>query len=428
MNSPSPTDSPSAPPKETETSGRPAPPVGTSSSNVTIVRRPAQGSGDPEAGGPSDDERIFHIIGTAHVSRASVEEVTRVIEEVKPDTVCVELCQTRYETLTDPDRWKKLDIFQVIKERKMLFLMASLALQSYQRRIGEQLGVKPGAEMLAAIETAERTGAKIVMADRDIQATLKRTWANLGFFSKLKLVGGLVGSIFGDEEIDEQEVEALKDREHISDMMSEFSRVMPQVKGPLIDERDLFLMSSIEDAPGKTVVAIVGAGHVEGMLKNVGVAVDRDALSVIPAPSIFWRVVRWVIPMIILSAFYYGYQKHEFDGLVAMLKAWVLPNAIGAGLFVALARGRMLSVLTAIIASPITSLNPTIGAGMFVGLVEAWLRKPTVEDCEKLGTEVSTFGGMMRNPFSHILIVAVAAGLGSSLGAYIGFAWVASLL
>ena len=425
MNSPSPSD----PPAEPETSGGPIGPVGTSSSNVTIVRRPAQGDSDPEAQDPSEGERIFHIIGTAHVSQASVEEVTRVIEEVKPDTVCVELCQTRYETLTDPDRWKKLDIFQVIKQRKMLFLMASLALQSYQRRIGEQLGVKPGAEMLAAIDTAERTGSKIVMADRDIQATLKRTWANLGFFSKLKLIGGLTGSIFGDEDdIDEQEIEALKDREHISDMMSEFARVMPQVKEPLIDERDLFLMSSIEDAPGKTIVAVVGAGHVEGMVKNVGSTVDREALSIIPPPSTFWRVAKWLVPMIILSAFYYGYQKHEFDGLVAMLKAWILPNAIGAGLFVALARGRMLSVLTAIIASPITSLNPTIGAGMFVGLVEAWLRKPTVEDCENLGTEVSTFGGMMKNPFSHILIVSIAAGLGSSLGAYVGFAWVASLL
>jgi len=210
--------------------------------------------------------------------------------------------------------------------------------------------------------------------------------------------------------------------------MSEFARVMPQVKEPLIDERDLFLMSSIEDAPGKTIVAVVGAGHVEGMVKNVGSTVDREALSIIPPPSTFWRVAKWLVPMIILSAFYYGYQKHEFDGLVAMLKAWILPNAIGAGLFVALARGRMLSVLTAIIASPITSLNPTIGAGMFVGLVEAWLRKPTVEDCENLGTEVSTFGGMMKNPFSHILIVSIAAGLGSSLGAYVGFAWVASLL
>ncbi|RLB49100.1 MAG: TraB family protein, partial [Deltaproteobacteria bacterium] len=192
--------------------------------------------------------------------------------------------------------------------------------------------------------------------------------------------------------------------------------------------RDDYLMSSIEAAAGTTMVAVVGAGHVEGMVKAVGKTVDREALTKIPARSLLVRSLKWVIPTIILAAFGWGYYKHRAEGLQEMVTAWVLPNAIAAGLFTLIAGGKIISVITAIVASPITSLNPTIGAGMVVGLVEAWLRKPTVEDCEKLGKEVTTFKGMYRNPFSRVLIVAAAATLGSALGAYIAAPWVLALL
>lgn len=384
--------------------------------NVTVVRL------------PPDEKRVVHIIGTAHISKKSVAEVRAVIGELKPDTVCIELDKMRYEALTDDSRWRKLDIFQVIKEGKVLFLMASLALQAYQKRLGEQLGVRPGAELLAGVEAAEQVGAEVVLADRDVQATLRRTWANLGFFDKLKLLTALVASVFDSEEIDEERIEQLKDREHIGDLMSEFARAMPQVKAPLIDERDDYLMSSIEAAAGTTMVAVVGAGHVEGMVKAVGKTVDREALTKIPQRSLLVRSLKWVIPTIILAAFGWGYYKHRAEGLQEMVTAWVLPNAIAAGLFTLIAGGKIISVITAIVASPITSLNPTIGAGMVVGLVEAWLRKPTVEDCEKLGKEVTTFKGMYRNPFSRVLIVAAAATLGSALGAYIAAPWVLALL
>lgn len=372
--------------------------------------------------------RTVHIIGTAHVSQKSVEEVQRVIRAVKPDTVCVELDQMRYEALTDDTRWRKLDIFQVIRQQKVLFLMASLALQAYQRRLGDKLGVRPGAELLAGVEAAKEVGAEVVLADRDVQATLRRTWANLGFLSKLKLMGALGASVFDTQEIDEEQIEALKDREHINDMMSEFAKVMPEVKGPLIDERDQYLMSAIEDAPGNTLVAVVGAGHVDGMTKQVGKTIDREALSRLPPPSRVVQLVKWIIPVLILAAFYYGYTKHQGESLMDMLFAWVLPNAVFAGLATAIAGGKILSIFTSIVASPITSLNPTIGAGMVVGLVEAWLRRPTVEDCEKLGSEVTTWAGMRKNPFSRILIVAIAANIGSALGAYVGFGWVLTYL
>jgi pheromone shutdown-related protein TraB len=375
-----------------------------------------------------DGDRAIHIVGTAHVSRRSVEEVRRVIERVRPDTVCVELCKTRYEALVDETRWQKLDIFQVIRQRKILFLLASLALQAFQRRLGDKLGVRPGEELLEGVRAAEDVGAEVVLADRDVQATLRRTWANVSWWNKLKLVSGLFAAMFEREDVDEEQVEALKDRDYISDMLAELAEVMPEVKQPLIDERDQYLMSSVEDAPGETVVAVVGAGHVEGMVEHQGKGADREALSVMPRPSLLSTAIKWLIPIIILAAFYRGYTQHEAEGLKEMVFAWILPNAVAAGLFTLIAGGKLLSVAVSIVASPITSLNPTIGAGMVVGLVEAWLRRPTVKDCERLSDDMTTLRGAHRNPFSRILIVALAATLGSALGAWIGATWVLTLL
>ncbi|HHH11787.1 MAG TPA: TraB family protein, partial [Sorangium sp.] len=270
-------------------------PFEAGSASVTVRRRAK--NGDPES------ERTFHILGTAHVSQKSIEEVREVIRKVRPDTVCVELDKMRYEALTDDTRWRKLDIFQVIRDGKVLFLMASLALQSFQKRIGEKLGVRPGAELLAAVEIAEEIGAKVVLADRDVQATLKRTWRNLSFVSKGKLLAALVGSLFDSTELEEEEIEALKNRDQITDAMSQLAEAMPEVKGPLIDERDQYLMSAVEDAPGKVVVAVVGAAHVDGMTRHLGKSVDRDKLSEIPQPSLISRSLKWLIPTIILGAF-----------------------------------------------------------------------------------------------------------------------------
>jgi pheromone shutdown-related protein TraB len=371
--------------------------------------------------------RLF-IIGTAHVSAKSVEEVQRVIGEVRPDTVCVELDETRYRALVDESQWRKLDIFQVIRQKKVLFLLVSIGLAAYQRKLGERLGVKPGAELVAAVRKAEEVGAELVLADRDIQATLKRTWGNLSFWNKVKLTGALVSAPFAVEEISEEQVEQLKDRDHISEMMEEFARVMPQVKTPLIDERDSYLMSTIQEAPGSKVVGVVGAGHVEGMLSHLGKTVDREDLSTLPPPSKVTAVLKWVIPLVVLAAFYEGYREHAGEGLRQMLYAWVLPNSIAAALGGIIAGAKPLTVLVGLVASPITSLNPTIGAGMVAGLVEAWFRRPTVEDCEHINEDVMTLRGAYRNRFTRVLLVTVLVTLGSAVGAWVGAGWVVSLL
>jgi pheromone shutdown-related protein TraB len=244
----------------------------------------------------------------------------------------------------------------------------------------------------------------------------------------MQLLSVMLGSFFTSQEITEEQIEDLKDRDTISEMMAEFAKHMPELKAPLIDERDRYLMSSIREAPGKTIVAVVGAGHVEGMVEHLHTAVDREQLSVIPPTSLVTRSLKWIIPAIILSAFYFGYQEHQGEALKKMLYAWIIPNSIGAAVFAAIAGATPLTVIVAAIASPITSLNPTIGAGMVAALVEAWRRRPTVEDCEGINDAILSLRGMYANPFTRVLLVAVGATLGSALGAYVGTYYVVKLL
>ncbi|QQR89063.1 MAG: TraB family protein [Myxococcales bacterium] len=290
------------------------------------------------------------------------------------------------------------------------------------------LGVKPGAELLAATEKAKEHGAKLVLADRDIQATLKRTWRNLSFLNKFRLVSVMFGAFFTANEITEDTIEELKDRDSLSDAMKEFAKAMPQVQIPLIDERDRYLMSSVQEAEGQTIVAVVGAGHVEGMVSYLGHTINRRELTVIPPPSRWTALLKWIIPAIVLAAFVVGYQKHAGETLSAMIYAWVLPNAVAAAALSLLAGAKLWTVLTAFISSPITSLNPTIGTGMVAGFVEAKLRRPTVEDAEGIQDAMMSVRGIYANRFTRVLLVAVMSSLGSSLGAWIGATWVISLL
>lgn len=374
-------------------------------------------------------EKTIYLLGTAHVSRASVDEVKELIERIKPDTVCVELDELRYEGMFNPDRWKKLDIFQIVREKKVLYLLANLVLSSHQKKIGEALGVEPGGELKQAVESAKEHGAELVLADRNIQATLKRTWGALGFFDKAKLLSAMLGSFLDTgEEITEEQIENLKDRDHLSEAMAEFAKHLPQVKRPLIDERDSYLISAIREANGRSIVAVVGAGHVPGMVKNLESPIDRELLSQLPKPSLWTQLFKWLIPAIVLGAFFFGYQKHSGAGLEQMLYSWLVPNIVLAGLFAAVAKARPIVVLVAALASPITSLNPMLGAGMVAGLVQARLVRPTVQDCEAIPKDALSLGGFYRNPFLHVLLITFAASLGSALGGFLGAGLVVRLL
>ncbi|MEZ4264932.1 MAG: TraB/GumN family protein [Myxococcota bacterium] len=375
-----------------------------------------------------DGAKTYWIIGTAHVSSDSVREVREVIETVRPDTVCVELCKTRYESLTDESRWKKLDIFQVLRQGKGLLLLANLAMGAYQRKLGAELGVEPGAELLEGARAAADVGAELRLVDREIQVTLRRTWANVGFLKKAELVGAILTATVSNEKIDSTAIEDLKARAQLSEMLEEFARILPEVKAPLIDERDRYMISGVEEAPGERVVAVVGAAHVPGMREAFGSTVDRAALDELPAPSRWGKVLKWLIPGLVLAAFAVGASRQGGQTLEAMLYAWILPNSIACAVLTALAGGKPLSIITGFIASPITSLNPMLGAGMVVGLVEAWSRRPTVQDAENINRDVQSLRGFYRNPFTRVLLVVFASTLGSALGAWVGATWVITLL
>jgi len=382
----------------------------TFSDNVTILEK---------------DNKTYYIIGTAHISADSVKEVEEVIDAVKPDTVAIELCQARFDAKMDADRWKKLDIFEIIKQKKFLFLLSSLAMGAFQRRIGEKLGVQPGAEFFAAIEKAKEVGADLVLADRDIQATLKRTWGNLGFFKKMNAMSMLVGSLFSgdDMEITKEQIEKMKEKDQLAEMMSEFATENPEIKKPLIDERDEYLMSSIEEAKGKIIVAVVGAGHVPGMKTHFGKTIDKEKLSELPKPSIFPKVAKWIIPFAVIGLIAQGYFNQGFDTFETMIYAWVIPNSVLAGLFTIAAGAKIPSIITAIVGSPITSLNPLVPLPIFVGYVEAKFRRPTVNDCEQINDDVKDLKGFYKNQFTRVLLVALASVLGSGLGGMVGISW-----
>jgi len=384
----------------------------------------------------------IHLVGTAHVSARSVEQVREVIHRVKPDVVCVELCQGRYDALTREGAFRELDVFKVVREGKGLYLLAHLALSSYQRRMGAQLGVKPGAELLAAVEAAREVGARVELVDRDIHATLKRTWANLGLWKRSQLMASLMvgfesdddkpsaGDLPTDRELTADDIEKLKEPKALSEMLTELSRVLPEVKTPLIDERDQYLMSGIEDAAvgAREVVAVVGAAHVPGMQTWFGKPVDRAALAKPPPPSMLWTAIKWLVPILLVAGLVWGAFHSKNVSAEDVIAALVLPTSIGAGALTLLGGGTLASVLSAVLVAPIAAIHPLLGTGMVVGVVEAWRRKPTVVDCERLPDDIASWRGFFRNPVLRILLVAVLSGLGTMAGMWIGAAWIATRL
>jgi pheromone shutdown-related protein TraB len=377
----------------------------------------------------------YYIVGTAHVSKQSVDDVRAVIDRVKPDVVCVELDKVRHEALTKDSAFRDLDVFKVVREGRTLYLLAHLALASYQRRIGASLGVKPGAELLAAVRVAEERGIPVELIDRDINITLKRTWKNLGLWKRSMLLSSLIVGFDEDDDEDEDDegvtaktVEDLKEPKALSEMLAELGRAVPQIKKPLIDERDQYLatkaVSASEGGKRKSVVAVVGAAHVPGMKENWGKPVDLAELEKIPPPGLLWQAIKWLVPILFIVGLVYFWRTSEESSFLDMMLRWVLPTSIGAGAMTLLAGGSIFSVLTAIAVSPLAAIHPLLGTGMVVGVVEAWRRKPGVIDCEQLPDDIQTWRGFWKNKVTRILLIAVASGIGTAVGFWIGVTYV----
>lgn len=358
------------------------------------------------------------VVGTAHVSQSSVDEVRSAIREYRPDEVAIELCPSRFEVLQNPQGWQEMDIIRVIKEKKASFLFANLVMASFQRRIGERFGVKPGDEMRAAVEEARAAGVPLALVDRPVQLTLQRAWRSLGVWEKIRLLFSSLFSILSVDDIQEDEIERLKDKDMLTGTIEEVARQAPTVKRVLIDERDAYMARRIVDLKGRKILAVVGAGHVEGLVEQLKSPVeDLTALEQVPAKG--KGVARWIIPLailvLIIAGFFSGSPRQGYE----MIKWWFVCNAAFSALGALIALGHPVTVVVAAMASPITSLNPTLAAGWFAGLSEAYIKKPKVSDFEAIQADIVHFSGWWRNPVTRILLVVILANLGSSLGAII---------
>jgi pheromone shutdown-related protein TraB len=372
----------------------------------------------------------YTLIGTAHVSRSSADAVRELSASGEFDAIAVELCQARYDALTSERKWTDLDLYKIIREGKAGLVMANLALSAYQRRIAEQFGIEPGAEMRAAAETARKLDLPLQLVDRDLATTLKRSYANVPWYKRLYLSAGLALGMVSSEEIDEESIEKLKEGDILESTFTEFAEQSPELYEALISERDRYMAARLREensgSTGRKVLVVIGAGHMEGIARylETGEAdpqTERRALEVMPRPSRWPKLIPWAIMALIITGFVIGFSRSPELGW-QLVFIWVVINGGLAALGALLARGHPLTVLSALLAAPLTSLNPTIAAGMVTGLVESWLRKPRVSDLENLRFDITTVKGWFRNPATRILLVFFLSNLGSAIGT-----WVAGL-
>jgi len=369
----------------------------------------------------------YTLLGTAHVSRASAEAVKEMAGSGQYDAIAVELCQARYSALTAERKWTDLDLYKIIREGKAGLVMANLALSAYQRRIAEQFGIEPGAEMRAATIAAKERDLPLQLVDRDLATTLRRSYASVPWYKRIYLMTGLALGMVSSEEIDEEAIEKLKEGDILESTFTEFAETSPELYEALIAERDRFMAARLREenvnSSGRKVLVVIGAGHMEGLAKHLedssaDPGSELQRLGAMPPKARWPRVIPWAIMVLVISGFLIGFSRSPELGW-QLVFIWVAINGGLAALGALLARAHPLTVLSAVIAAPLTSLNPTIAAGMVTGLVESWLRKPRVSDLENLRFDITTVRGWFRNPATRILLVFFLSNLGSAIGTWV---------
>ena len=358
------------------------------------------------------------LIPTAHISKKSAEQVKEVIEAEEPDSVCVELDEERYSSINDQDKWSEMNIFQVIKEKKSLLLLVNLIISSFQSRMAEKLGINAGEEMRQGIQSAKEVGAELVLADRNIQITFKRVWRGLGLWEKAKLIFQIISMLFVDEEITEEEMDELKNGDALNMMLEEMGKSFPGIKKHLLDERDQYLANKIKNAAGEKIVAVLGAAHVPGVKKEIYKEQDLTKITKLPPKAKWGKIFSWGIPAVILIIIISSFINNLSTG-IEVTKTWIIWNGSLSALGVLLGRGHILTILTAFIVAPLSSLNPALAAGWFAGLTEAYLKKPQVKDFQKLSQGIS-IKEIYTNKVTHILLIVILANLGSVVGTAVG--------
>ena len=384
------------------------------------------------------------LLGTAHVSRASADQVRRLLETEPFDAVAVELCPSRYQALLDPDALARMDLFGVIRQGRVAMVVASLALGAYQQRLADQFGIEPGAEQRMAIAQARERHLPVVLVDREIGVTLKRVAANLGWWRRLELFSGLLAALVSHEKVSEAEVERLKEGDVLETSFAEFARDRQDLFQPLIDERDRYMAARLREEIDREghgrVLAVLGAGHLKGVARYLGAedlagteesSAGRPAsiappdpreiiaeLERLPPPSPWPKAISWLILALILGGFGYGFAQSPELGW-EVVRDWVLITGSLCALGTLLAAGHPLTILAGFLAAPLTTLHPAIGAGMVTALVELWLRKPMVGDFGRLRQDATRVGAWWRNRVLRILLVFLFSNLGAATGTYV---------
>ncbi|MEQ1719500.1 MAG: TraB/GumN family protein [Nitrosomonas sp.] len=368
------------------------------------------------------------LLGTAHVSKASADKVEELIATGKYDAVAVELCPSRHKVIVNPDAIAKMDLFEVIKKGQASMVAANLALSAFQQRMAEQFGIEPGAEMRVAIKNAQAAHLPVILIDREIGTTMKRIYHSVPWWKRFNLFAGLLASVISNEKVSAAEIEKLKQGDVLESSFSQFAENEQDLFRPLIGERDEYmsarLVKECQENNYQHILAVVGAGHLPGMTKQLAEqgASDPDTtiamLDTIPESSKWLKIIPWVIVALIVTGFTIGFSRSPDIG-TAMLIDWIVINGGLSALGAAIAFAHPLSILTAFLAAPITSLNPTIGAGMVVAAVEIYLRKPKVEDFNRLRTDATTPKGWWHNRVTRTLLIFILSTLGSAIGTYV---------
>jgi pheromone shutdown-related protein TraB len=367
----------------------------------------------------------YTLLGTAHVSKASVDAVRAAIASGTFDEIAVELDPQRLQGLTDPDSLAKLDLIKVLREGKTAVFAANLALAGYQRRLAEKLGIEPGAELKVAAAEAKALGLPLHLIDRDVGLTFRRAMRRLGWWGRAKIASGLVAGMVVNEEVDEDEIEKLKEGDMLESAFSEFAAQTPALYDTIIAERDRYMAARLREAatPGTHVLAVVGAGHLQGLARHLREDTEapaqlREELEFVPKKSsIPWFTL--AITALVLGSFAYGFWRGGFDVGADLIAQWVMYTSGLAALGCLLAGGHPLSIVTAAIAAPLKPFHPGVPSGTFSALVETWIRKPTYADFLDLRSDVQSVRGWYRNRVARVLVNFMLTNLGTAIGVWI---------
>jgi len=367
-------------------------------------------------------DRTYILVGTAHVSQNSVDDVSRIISEETPDRVCIELDQARYTSMTQPENWKNLDIFKVLREGKGFLLMANLMLSSYQKRLGFDGKIKPGAEMCEAIRLCNEKKIPFSLIDRDIQITFRRAWGTSSLWGKSKLLAALLAAAFSNEKIDPEQIETLKNKSELHGMMEELSAYLPSVKKVLIDERDQHLACRIFTEQGNKTVVVVGAGHIPGIvrwltnLQDESASSDISSIVKVPKPSKVGKIFLWAIPILIFGMIAYTFAHAGWQNGISSLLTWWLIHGCFVTLGTILAFGHPLTIILGFLASPLGSFHIVGSVGILTGGIQAMVCKPRVRDLENVQNDITTLRGFYHNRVTRILLVFILSSIGGIVG------------